>query len=262
LNGFSGNWVFDHTMDFIASHNFLKGTLPIAIYWFWWFNRSPNQQHNRVLLIRGILAALLAVIMARGLAHLLPVQQRPFVDASSGFVSFLTPSAKEYENWSSFPSDTAAFSFALACALVPISRRFGYGLLVLSAVPACLIRVYIGLHYPSDIAVGAAMGILAVWIMQKVPVPQLLAHSGIIKGTGNHPWFYCIAFAITSEMAQVFDNVRDARAFGKELLPHLQDAGGMTGLIMVGVIGLVFLAFAVAILHGGTRMLPNKRISA
>jgi undecaprenyl-diphosphatase len=212
------------------------------------------------MLIRGILAALLSVILARGLAHLLPVQMRPLVDPASGFIPFLEPAAKGFEDWSSFPSDTAAFSFALAFALIPISRRLGWGLLALSALPACLTRIYIGVHYPIDIAVGAAIGVLAVLIMHKIPIPQRFAHSGIIQGTSNHPWFYCVAFLLTSEIAQVFDNIRDTRTFGKALLSHLGDTSTITGLIMVGVIVLVFMVVAFLVLHRLTKTLNRDPV--
>ena len=58
----------------------------------------------------------------------------------------------------SFPSSHATSSFAAArayAALLPVgAQRIVY----LAAALMALSRVYVGVHYPSDIAVGAALG--------------------------------------------------------------------------------------------------------
>jgi len=51
----------------------------------------------------------------------------------------------------SFPSSHAVTSFAAA-------RAFGIPLLWAAALPMALSRLYLGVHYPSDIAAGAALG--------------------------------------------------------------------------------------------------------
>jgi membrane-associated phospholipid phosphatase len=53
----------------------------------------------------------------------------------------------------SFPSSHAVTSFAAA-------RAFGVPLLWAVAVPMALSRLYLGVHYPSDVAAGAALGTL------------------------------------------------------------------------------------------------------
>jgi undecaprenyl-diphosphatase len=48
----------------------------------------------------------------------------------------------------SFPSDHAAAAFAIAAAVLFVSRRVGSGFLV-AAFAIALARVFIGLHYPA-----------------------------------------------------------------------------------------------------------------
>jgi decaprenylphosphoryl-5-phosphoribose phosphatase len=53
----------------------------------------------------------------------------------------------------SFPSSHAVTSFAAA-------RAFGVPALWAAALPLALSRLYLGVHYPSDVAAGAALGML------------------------------------------------------------------------------------------------------
>lgn len=81
----------------------------------------------------------------------------------------------------SFPSNHAVNTFAAATvlsALLPPAMIFWY----LCAVLVAFSRIYVGVHYPSDVLVGAAFGIcvglLAVrlilpWVQRKFGSPQL-----------------------------------------------------------------------------------------
>ncbi|MCA9727104.1 MAG: phosphatase PAP2 family protein, partial [Candidatus Eisenbacteria bacterium] len=62
----------------------------------------------------------------------------------------------------SFPSSHAANSFAAAMVFRGMDRRLGWVMLGL-AVLISLSRPYVGVHYPSDIAVGAALGAGIGW---------------------------------------------------------------------------------------------------
>ena len=157
LNSLSGDWLVDHMIDFISSSNLIKGAVPIAIYWYFWFNGTSGRVQNRVVLVKGVIAAIVAVAAARGLAHMLPVELRPFADPTSGFVPPLEATQRNFENWSAFPSDTAAYEFALGTSLFFISPFWGAALLMFTGIASCATRVFIGIHYPSDILVGALM---------------------------------------------------------------------------------------------------------
>lgn len=229
LNTLSGNWTADHLVDFVCSSRILKGGLPMACYCYYWFDRNPNQTASRRILIRGVLATVLAVALTRGFAHLLPVRLRPFADPSSGFIPFLPTNPVDYEDWSSFPSDTAAFEFALCWSLLGVSRACSVTLTLYTFVTACLTRIYIGVHYPSDIVAGALIGILCASLMQRVPIKSARLRP-IIGGDGNHPLFYAIAFLVAAELAQIFDNLRSAKRSAQALLRNPHQSQAVTSL--------------------------------
>jgi undecaprenyl-diphosphatase len=106
-------------------------------------------------------AASAAVARARGaLLSQLVDRARPFV-ADPGGVHQFTHHAAD----AGFPSDHATASFAIATAIVLRNRRWGIVALVLATLLA-LTRVAIGVHWPSDVLAGAALGgatALALW---------------------------------------------------------------------------------------------------
>ncbi|MBI3627745.1 MAG: phosphatase PAP2 family protein [Candidatus Sungbacteria bacterium] len=64
-----------------------------------------------------------------------------------------------HETSGSFPSGHAVFFFALAMSIWFYNKKFGWYLFGLTAI-ICLARVSAGVHWPSDIAGGAIIGIL------------------------------------------------------------------------------------------------------
>lgn len=120
-------------------------------------------------------AVLLAVVATAifGMFVLKPLfgRARPFV--AYEFAGLLIPPP----SGDSFPSNHSMVSFAAAAALCCLPGK-GRGVLALkvSAVAvACLIafsRLYLYVHYPSDILAGAvigiAVGIGSVWLVEKV----------------------------------------------------------------------------------------------
>lgn len=68
----------------------------------------------------------------------------------------------------SFPSGHTAGAFA-ACWLLYkyLPRRYGVPLLILGVLMG-FSRIYVGVHYPSDVIAGAAVGCLCGWLADKL----------------------------------------------------------------------------------------------
>jgi undecaprenyl-diphosphatase len=93
----------------------------------------------------------LALVLAQVVSRLVD-RPRPFVD-HAGQVHLFAKHAAD----AGFPSDHATASFAIATALVLYNRRWGSVALAFAALLAAG-RVGIGVHYPTDVLAGAALG--------------------------------------------------------------------------------------------------------
>jgi undecaprenyl-diphosphatase len=108
---------------------------------------------------RACLSALLSAALALGInqlvAHYLWDRPRPFTTHAGSVHLFAGGSLDP-----SFPSDHAAAAFAIAVAVFFYSRRVGAVFMVAATIIASS-RVVEGLHYPSDVLAGAAVGAVA-----------------------------------------------------------------------------------------------------
>jgi undecaprenyl-diphosphatase len=91
----------------------------------------------------------------------------------------------------SFPSGHSATAFAAAVAVGLYYPKLRRPLLAL-AVLVALSRVYLGMHYASDVLVGSLLGALlgfaSVWVVRVVaPAPRGLAPSLVPAGTSSAP---------------------------------------------------------------------------
>jgi undecaprenyl-diphosphatase len=108
---------------------------------------------TRRAVVAAGLSAGLALAVAQVVSRLVD-RPRPFVAHPDGLHLFAAHAAD-----ASFPSDHATAAFAIAVALLVRSRAWGAVALV-AAVVLSLARVAMGIHYPSDVLAGAALGTL------------------------------------------------------------------------------------------------------
>ena len=146
----------DHLADRFESVQ-LKGLAFLGTFGMLWFRRTEAQTRQRGILLLTLLAIVLSVIVARLLADLLPFRQRPMFTPGIGYRAPLFKLDSYFENWSSFPSDTAAVMFSITTGFWLLSRWVGL-LWVCFGMLATAARIYFGLHYPGDALVGALIG--------------------------------------------------------------------------------------------------------
>lgn len=137
----------------------------------WWGERTAVR---RAVVAAGLSAGL-ALAVAQVIARLAD-RPRPFV-AHPGSVHLFSAHAAD----SGFPSDHATAAFAIAVALVLRFRLVGLGALVAATVLA-VTRVAMGVHYPTDVLAGAALGSACALVLHlpavRAPLHRLADGSG------------------------------------------------------------------------------------
>lgn len=211
VNQFSQHsWAFDRAVLFLSGCSLLKGGVLVTLIWWAWFNPVEDQFHKRQQIISTLLSCLVAMVIARGLALSLPFRYRPVYEAQ---LDFLPPYGMEkamlkFEGWSSFPSDHAVLFFALSTGLYCIARKVGIFALTYTSLLIAMPRIYLGLHYPTDILAGAALGI-GICLLGNAYFLKSGRVSFIMNWVAAKPeYFFPVFFIFTYQIADMFDQVR------------------------------------------------------
>jgi undecaprenyl-diphosphatase len=199
----------------------LTGALFLSLFWYLWFEAGSDEVRARLLL--GLSAAVTAVILSRGLQVMLPVHARPLHNPMSGFDIPPGVNPALLKGWSSFPSDHACVYFALTTVIWRQSRVLGLFAL-LSTLLGSLPRIYFGFHYPTDVALGALLGIVWVVLIEDYG-PEKLARRVVLVEHHKLGLFYFFGFLFSYEVATLF---KDIRQIGK----GLGDAYHLAGFLL------------------------------
>lgn len=123
---------------------------------------KKNRRYGVLLCIALILALLVGNF---GLKPLV-ARMRPF--EAAGFSALLIPPPTDF----SFPSAHTMTSFASAAVLFFMNRKIGLASGILAALIACS-RMYLYVHYPTDVLAGAVIGIGIGWVTVKLIAPRI-----------------------------------------------------------------------------------------
>ena len=190
-----------------------------ALIWWAWFLGGENQKRNRIILLSTLFGAFGAMFTARCLALLLPFRFRPIHNPDMAFQLPYGMLREALDGWSSFPSDHAALFFALSAGVWLVSRRIGMIALIHTVFVIAFPRMYLGLHYPTDIVAGAAIGLLWIAVARLGLVQRLSARPALIWCEHHAPSFYGALFLMTEQLATIFE---DTRTIGAVLLALLK----------------------------------------
>lgn len=186
----------DRTMEYVGEYGVVAG-LVLLVFLAWW--RVARRRPRREEAVVGF-AGLLWAPLAAGIALLVNIPIRGLVERPRPFVEHkglevLVSGKDDY----SFVSDHSTLAMALAVGVFMVHRRYGLVGIVL-AVLAGATRVYMGVHYPTDVIGGLALGTavalllapLATWVLTPpvralAGVPRLgtLVWAGAGRGEGG-----------------------------------------------------------------------------
>jgi len=222
LNGLVGHSAaFDKIVSYLVGSN-LKGAVFVSLFWWCWFRRTEAgaSQRDREHVITTFFAGLVAIVVARVLAHTLPFRVRPRFEPT---LHLLIPAdnPSSLVDWSSFPSDHAVMFAALTVGLWFISRRAGLIGAACTLFIVCLPRVYVGIHYPTDILAGLALGAMIGYTFNVMAVCSRMSNWTLGWERVAPGFFYTALFMASFEFSTMFDSLREVAVQVEQFGAHL-----------------------------------------
>ena len=166
---------FDLLIQSAIVHNVLGGFwYGAALFLFWVRGNRPGEESTRrriLTTLSGTLVAILLMILAEKLITWPPPMRLPALAHFYPKYIYLDPGD------SSFPSQSTTLYAAVAAGIWSFDKRAGWllwlGVVFLVGLP----RVYLGGHYPTDVAAGIAIGLAGYVIARRLFEPKLVTYA-------------------------------------------------------------------------------------
>ncbi|CAM5672993.1 MULTISPECIES: phosphatase PAP2 family protein [Streptomyces] len=173
---------FDRVMGYVGEYGLLFALI-LAVVWCWWSVRRRGAEDAA-----SSVAALVWAPLAAGVAVLVNVPIRGFVERPRPFnqhqgLEVLVSGKTDY----SFVSDHATIAMALGVGLFVANRKFGLvgiGLALLEG----FCRVYMGVHYPTDVVGGFALGTAVALLLSPLAMALLTPLMSAIERSPRGGW--------------------------------------------------------------------------
>ncbi len=156
INGFAGRWSWLDGLGIFCASSLAYVLLFSLIL----FLLKDFRKYWRMVL-EAIIAALFVRFVLVESFYQLHFRFRPFVHNTVHSLIDYNPGA------TSFPSGHASFFFALSTIIYGYDKKFGIIFYVASFVMV-LARIFVGIHWPSDVAAGAVLGIVMGFLLNKI----------------------------------------------------------------------------------------------
>ncbi|MDQ0933695.1 undecaprenyl-diphosphatase [Streptomyces turgidiscabies] len=169
---------FDRAVEVVGEYGLLVA-LVVVVVWCWWSVRRRGGDEAAVsvaALIWAPLGAAVAVLVnipIRGFVE----RPRPFLDHQG--LEVLVPGKTDY----SFVSAHATIAMAMGVGLFVAHRKFGLVGIGLALVEG-FCQVYMGVHYPTDVVGGFALGTAVVLLLSPVAMALLTPVTRAVEGSG------------------------------------------------------------------------------
>ena len=217
---------FDQAILWLYMVNFVKGAVFISIFWWCWFRRTDasTAQRTREHVLSTLFASLLAIVLARFLALSLPFRTRPRFEPAVHFVLPSGATPNDMLSWSGFPSDHAVMFAALATGLFFISWPLGVLAMFYVVFIISFPRVYLGVHYPTDILVGVLVGGILSYFLN-LPVMRRHIAGPAMRWEAESPGGFYVAFFILSfQFSTMFNSLQKVAVSAVHLLGRLMSS--------------------------------------
>ncbi|MET7847617.1 phosphatase PAP2 family protein [Streptomyces avermitilis] len=173
---------FDRAMEFVGEYGLLLAMV-LLVVWCWWGVRRRSGEDAA-----SSVAALVWAPLAAGIAVLVNVPIRGFVERPRPFVDHqglevLVSGKTDF----SFVSDHATLTMAMAVGLFVASRKFGLAGIGLALLEG-FCRVYMGVHYPTDVVGGFALGTAVTLLLSPLAMALLTPVMRAVERSPRAGW--------------------------------------------------------------------------
>ena len=209
LNGvLDGREGFGQAIDLLSRSPMFKGVLVAMLILAYWHKHDDQSVERRNGLLAIVITSMVAIVVGRAMALLLPFRDRPIHTEGLDLVLAQGFSENVLRGWSSFPSDNSIFFFSLAFAFFVVSARAATVLLIHAAIVVALPRIILGLHWPSDIIAGVFVGGAVAWIVAP-RLKRFFSRLGLATWMENHAVIgYPILFFLLFQLSTNFGSAR------------------------------------------------------
>lgn len=173
---------FDRVMEYVGEYGILLAMVLLVLACWWSVRRRGGAD------AASSVAALVWAPLAAGIAVLVNVPIRGFVERPRPFLTHegldvLVAGKTDY----SFVSDHATITMAMAVGLFVASRKFGlFGIGLALLEGFC--RVYMGVHYPTDVVGGFALGTAVALLLSPLAMALLTPLMKAVEQSSKGAW--------------------------------------------------------------------------
>ncbi|MDC0770169.1 phosphatase PAP2 family protein [Streptomyces sp. HD] len=173
---------FDRVMGYVGEYGLLLALI-LLIVWCWWSVRRKGAEDAA-----SSVAALVWAPLAAAIAVLVNVPIRGFVERPRPFndhqgLEVLVTGKTDY----SFVSDHATIAMALGVGLFVANRKFGLAGIGLALLEG-FCRIYMGVHYPTDVVGGFALGTAVALLLSPLAMALLTPLMSAIERSPRGGW--------------------------------------------------------------------------
>ncbi|MBO1338036.1 phosphatase PAP2 family protein [Streptomyces sp. VRA16 Mangrove soil] len=174
---------FDRTMEFVGEYGILLG-LVLVVLWCWWGARRRDTLDDAA----SSVAAVVWAPLAAAVAVLVNVPIRGFVERPRPFrdhegLKVLVDGKNDF----SFVSDHATLAMAIGAALFVAHRRLGLAAIGLAVLEG-FCRVFMGVHYPTDVIGGFALGTAVALLLSPLATALITPVARAVGRSGRLSW--------------------------------------------------------------------------
>lgn len=193
---------------FALTDNSLYRGIPVfaAIVALWFAGESSERRARMTL---GLLATAVATVASVWLQYHYNLHLRPALDPALHLRGAESLNLSVWDRRSSFPSDTSTLFFAMSLVAWRERRSYGWICLVWSLFTAGVVRVAVGMHYPSDVLASFLLAFCCVYAIAKPVTLQRIVQRLIDRAAGRIEWVHVLLFGYLADAYSLFCGLQE-----------------------------------------------------